>query len=420
MMRPFWYECLKGVQSPILGVLIAVFCAFNLFMIFSERHVFEQQQVAVAWSEALDEQVVSTEMASRWQDRIDRLREGYNLALQDKGQEPVVRASDFFLSPLYRSGEADKITIRQWTEIAEAEQYAIAFTGIDAYYEALNVQDIADRGIAMYGLEGAAEQWVQKQYERLEDRLQDIVASDEPNGLFYDGMRYEMHSKLFKNMYRILIFELLVLTILATALIMHYEQEQRTASIVYSTRVGRRLQRTKILASLTLVSGYMLMLGGVTLVTFLAVYDYPAFWNSSISSYFNNERNFIAISWLPLTIWQYVLVTAGLLLVCLWLMSLLTTVMQSFIGNSYMTATGVMLFGGLCLWFGNVLPRDAVALMYSSFTPFHLFMNPQVWLMHGGVFATHPYHETGTVIVWSLVLLLAVWIVLRRFKQKAL
>lgn len=99
---------------------------------------------------------------------------------------------------------------------------------IDQIYQGINVEANAESLIQMYGFKGGAADTIRKQYKKLGVRLDELIANGEHKSLFFMGKQYEMHSLLFKNIGRMLIFELLILVVLITAFITNYEFEHRT------------------------------------------------------------------------------------------------------------------------------------------------------------------------------------------------
>ena len=110
-----------------------------------------------------------------------------------------------------------------------------------------------------------------------------------------------------EQMFKYLIFEALILIVLATALLTNFEFENKTHLVTYSTTRGRHLMKDKLVASLLTATVITVLLLAITLVTYFTVFDYTHLWGSSISSAFNWEYNLPYVSWWELSFINYLL-----------------------------------------------------------------------------------------------------------------
>ena len=171
------------------------------------------------------------------------------------------------------------------------EMYLIQAKYIDNDYATLDMIALGEGEIAKYKLTGKAAEILRNEYEKLSKRFEQLKQNGEHKEWFFAGQPYRMHSFLFRTMFKTLMFEVLILLVLATALLTTYEFENRTHLVAYSTKRGRSLMRDKLAASLLTTSVITVILLTVTLGTYFTVFDYSHLWGSSISSAFNWEYN---------------------------------------------------------------------------------------------------------------------------------
>ena len=175
-------------------------------------------------------------------------------------------------------------------------------------YATLDIKALGEAEIVTYGLSGKAADILRREHKELDNRFEQLKQNEEHKEWFFLGKPYEMHSFLFRTMFKTFMFEALLLIVLATALLTTYEFENKTHLLTYSTKRGRSLMKDKLCASLitgTAITTFLLL---ITLGTYFIVFDYTHLWGSSISSAFNWEYKMPYIPWWELSFVKFLLI----------------------------------------------------------------------------------------------------------------
>lgn len=414
----FKHELSKICKAPVIIALLIFFIILNAILMMSNTYFKEEFAVLTelvdTYGHEIDQEMLET-LGDDYEEGVAWLNE--NVPLNNKTYDhPSEMLSDRSLS------------FQEWTEpqvlklqdLAVVEHYYRTSHDIDNIYEDIRVQDQAEKMILQYGIEGKAAETVRQQYEKLGNRLEEIVDNQEHRHLFFSGILYEMHSHLFKEVGGALIFELMVLVVLITTFVMNYEFEQRTHLLTYTSKTGRSLVWHKIIAAVTANLLVMAILIGATLTSYFLMYDYSGLWNIPISSYFNAESSFPYISWWDVSFGQYL----SLFVVCLvsiqLLFMLFSIVLSILIKNSYIVFFIFAIITGMGVWLPSIIPLDQNLLFVAHFTPFTLILNPHIWFMGNGAFTIFPYYEGLTVMTWLIITSSFMSICIYVFKRQSL
>lgn len=201
----------------------------------------------------------------------------------------------------------------------------------DIYQESLSRYDLLDmveikelkQELYQYYPSGSYQKFVDKRYEALNVRVQEIVESGEAEGITYMGMTYRLHNKLYTKVLRWVFLEMGILTVVAVLFLMDYERFHHTVSVIYATHIGRKVQWIKWCVGMLTGLGMGLVLLGLVLTAWFWLIPYEGFWNTSISAALMTEPRGIMtypfITFCKMTILQYLLcvIVIGIFLVVL-------------------------------------------------------------------------------------------------------
>ncbi|GAB6086677.1 hypothetical protein [Alkaliphilus crotonatoxidans] len=402
-------EFKKAAASPVVIALILIFIAFNLFVIYG--HYWARDELKIM--NQIFQQVgteINEDMRVKLEEQYQKALDDINSIAKDKGVEVI----SLLENPHELSqGERSLIIKGNLLEVLRD-----MIDDIDQIYEEIDLGAVAEDEITKFGLQGRAADAVRKQYLLLTDRLNDLKDAGEHKHLFFIGPIYHMHSLLFKTLYRWIIFEVMILAVLITSHIMSYEFENESHLLAYSTKRGRNLQIDKLWASLfsTILATTLVL--GITLTAYFMIFDYSALKNVPISSYFNGEYRLPYISWWPLSLQSYLLLSAGLLYLCQILFTGITYLLANIISGSYRVFFAfAILMGGLLLLPGY-MPKSSILILAAGFTPFTMILNPMAWFMEGGAFATFQYYEVLTMACWGMMVALLGGLLTSKFMRR--
>ena len=201
------------------------------------------------------------------------------------------------------------------------------------------------------------------------------------------------------------------------------EHARRTNSILFSSRVGRRLAGAKVLAAAILTIAASVLL---TTTAWLAIgLRFPVIATSSsfVNSGFNQLYDPIS-SWRPFLTWDamtlpvyaaaFAIIVTGLALAFSFGASALAMVVR----EPYI-AFGVLLLADVCLFAAPFFfPSASLAAYVTSLSPIWLWANSNSWFTDGGYFAIWPHYETIGTIAAGLIAVIFALAACMRFSRK--
>lgn len=415
------FELKKVMASPVIIALLLLFIAFNIFFILDNAYFRDELMVLNNMVDEFGYKIddgLEENLGKYYDEGLDKLNQ---LSYQKTGK--TYESVEVFLNDQYYSissredGVYDKEDIDFIEELAIVEGYYHTIGDIDQTYEEIDITEIAEAEIKKCGLSGKAANTVRKQYKKFAKRFNELVENGEHKNLFFMGPVYKMQSLLFRRIFKIFIFEIVVLVVLITAYLVNYEFENNTQLLTYSTKRGRELiidkLYTSILANVIVVT--IVMLTGLT--TYFSVFDYSGLWDVPISSALMAEGNIIYMSWWNISFVQFLFFAIGLVYICALIFTGITFIISKFVRNSYIVFFIFIMIFGIGL-FPSIAPKSSNAIFISGFTPFFLVVNPHVWFMESGAFTTFKYYELITIVIWSVMAILLSLFCIRGFKRQ--
>ena len=270
----------------------------------------------------------------------------------------------------------------------------------------------------------AAAAWMEWKYDLLAARVDHLARTDAGMDLYAGPVTQGGHQFLFGTLMRSILGEAAIAAMLGTLYLLGYEGIHKTESLACASRTGRRLRRTKVLASLAAAPILLALVALPALGLYFARFDYRGIWDASVSSQFNYLTDMLLtrpyLTWGDFTAAQYLAAAlalgAGLTVVY----SLLAALCGTLVRNPYLAALvlGIVCLGGLGLAsaLGNL--KLWVGYVLVCFQPTIVWLCCGGWFTELGLNAVLPWQETITVAVNLLVLGTGTALALRRFRRK--
>lgn len=133
----------------------------------------------------------------------------------------------------------------------------------------------------------AAAALMERKYDRLAERVAHLSETGAAMDWYGGPVTHYVHQFLYGTLMRTVLTEGAVLGMLSMLFLLGYENQQRTAAGVYTSRTGRKLCRCKVLAGMCWALAAYLLLAAATLGIFLLFWDWSSVWSGSVSSQFN-------------------------------------------------------------------------------------------------------------------------------------
>ena len=372
--KVFGYECRKVLKAWFLWGLLGIFLAFDLFLV--------------------------------WEDV------GYDRAEYRKMYQTIRRIGAELESTEVKNTEVEKI----WEGNGDSEEspedmdqaYAAYVKTYEGIYDTLKIAEIKEAKIGIsvnFKPEGAYQSWIDRNYERLEMRVREIRETGEARRGFYPGLVYEVHSKLFRRLFRVVLLELSIMTAFSVLYLMDYERLQRTESIVFCSKTGRSLLFGKWFAGMVCSFIYAMILVGVPVGAFLWFVPMNGLWDTAVSSFMVMERRglfvYPFITFVPLRFGEYLGLVLVLMVLFLAVIAALAGAVQYFCRNSYssMLCVSVAFLVGLALPF---LVKSGFGHTAAILNPAALWYMCGAWFMENEPAISFAWSEFWTVGVWLL------------------
>ena len=297
-------------------------------------------------------------------------------------------------------------------------------TGLEDIFETYDTGKLSDFYAGVVEKSPRAVAWMTWKYGLLADRVEHLAQTDAALDLYAGPATHGSHQFLFGTLFRAVLGESAVLAMLGTLYLSGYEGMHRMEGVAYTSRIGRRLRRVKVLAALPASAVFYGLLALGTLAPYFLLYDYSGIWSASVSSQFNYYSDMLFVrpflTWGDFTVAGYLAAALVLGAVLAAVFSLLASVCGTLVRSPYLAALvlGILCFGGLGLLsaFGE-LGWWAVYLI-ACFQPVMLWLSCSAWFTELGLTAVFPWQETIAaglnLLLWGGGALLA----LRRFDRK--
>jgi len=417
-MRILLYEIRKALLSPIIIALIVIFIGFNFFLIYENAYIKDDlrnvNQIANKYGTEIDKEMLE-KMKNDYEAKMKKVNEQTKNVLAKSYQNMTEYFSDrsFYLPEKFSEKE-----IQFFNETALLEYYFFSSQTIDEDFLAYDPIKIAEKEMWMYRIDGKAAEFIRSHYDKFTDRYEEVLKNKEYKHLFPSQRVFETHLLLFKTMFKAMLIESLILTVLVTAYVMNYEFDRGTYLLAYSSKRGRKLWLDKLWAALitnVFVWSFLLV---ISLVAYFSVFSYREFWHVPISSLFNAGKEWF-MSWWNLSFVEYLAAAVLLSYLLIILFTLITVIITRWIRNSYLVFFTFLCMFGVIFVNQSLFPSSNILFLFGYFTPVNLILNSFVWFMQRTVTFT-AYFEIMTVVVWFVLLLLCVMYCARSFRKSDL
>ncbi|MBQ3514050.1 MAG: hypothetical protein IJA32_09690 [Lachnospiraceae bacterium] len=210
-------------------------------------------------------------------------------------------------------------------------------------YDNLDMLDILEKKqkLSQGNLSETYAKFLVNNYEKLNQRVEEIKDSGEGNYGFYPGAVYYTHHILYGKVCKYLLVEMVILMVLAVLYLMDYERIHKTRDVVIATKIGKGVMQKKALAGLGsgFLFGGFLMAG--TFFFFFQCVSFEGLWKVPVASSIMAEPRmqmiYPFITFWKLTEGEYFLCSIIVLLLVVLLAGGITIALQLLLQNSYFT-----------------------------------------------------------------------------------
>lgn len=414
-MRILFFEIRKVILSPIILALTILFLCFNFFLIYENSYIKDDirslNQIAQTYGTEIND-----EMLSKMQNEYEASLKKVN-AITSNAVSKTYKNMDAFYSDrsIYIPERFSEQEIQFFNKTALLEYYYSNSLKIDESFLARDPVKKAEYELKIYGISGEAAELIRSKYDNFTERFNEVKDNKEYKHLFPAQSIWETHLLLFKTLFKVLLIESLILSVLVTAYVMNFEFDRGTYLLAYSSKRGRNLWHDKFFAALITNVSILSILLAISLAVYFSVFSYREFWHVPISSSFNAGKEWF-MSWWNLSFIEYLAAAVVLSYLLIILFTLITVVLARWIRNSYLVFfTFLCIFGAIFINQG-MFENSSMLFLLGSFTPVHLILNSFVWFMQRTITFT-AYYEIITVVAWYVILLLTIFYSAKNFQK---
>lgn len=338
--------------------------------------------------------------------------------MNQQASEPL-RKGEMTLVEVYRQAlnKGNVIEDEKFLKLLTEEVYWDHFIALHEQRAALQVDEKVEQIVRMYGLTGNAAATLRQHIPALEMRFSKLIAQEAPTHYAPNAL-FSQHDALFGKLMRAVLMESVLITILITALLTSYEREHRTASVVYSSTVGRKVQIAKWLSSLFVASSTYVGLFLLSIGSYIALYTTPSLWTSYVSSSWNVEGPNLFMTWYPFTFIQYVSVQWGIGLSIIVLVVCLTWAISLYWHQTYIATAAVIAILFLLFIVPAFISKSSSLLIYATYTLSTLIVGTAHWLMMWKGYTLDPHFEWKTLLLSAIMIGIISFYAWRHFKRK--
>lgn len=412
-MRSAWRklavkECFKLIKSPCLWLAVAAFFLMNVFIIYN--YIGDAQA-----AEELEEMHKTI------------LQCGVHLGSQNAGMEndSLLKHEINAGAAVTKNGNGTEYDndIEYDNDTDYMEFYKTYVKSCESMYDGLDMMDILERkkNMCRYYAAGLYEKFIDKNYERWQERVNGIKSTGEGNYGFYPGAAYRVHGIFYGKVCRTLLLEMAALVMLSMLFLMDYERLHRTRELVAAARTGKKTMAVKAAAGFLcgMMASFILM--GATFLYFFSKVSFAELWQAPVASYVMAEIRgnlfYPFITCCPLTLRQYFILSIAVFAALLLISGSITAAFYMLLQNSYFAFLCQCLFymvSYLAAFYHTATFADVILAV---FNPASLWITCGGWFMENDLILSFPANECWCIGCMGVSAAVLAWIGKTRYKK---
>lgn len=415
-------EFKKIISSPIFIVLTLIFLLYNTMTIINKSHIRNDLNLL---NEIVSEvgYEITDEMMINFQKYYENELNNANKLLKEKGYSSYDTIGEFFKNNYVYEGSHSKFTsdeVELLDKVSTIEAYYFLSSDLEIGYDDIDINKISEGELSKSPYNEKVNSIIKENYDKFAIRFNELKDNGEHKNLFFHGKAYKMHSFLFKDIFTTMIYEIMILIVLATGFIVNYEFENNTAQVAYSTKRGRNLIKDKMIVLLGTTILLTTIIIAITLSIYFSVFDYSGLWGVSISNYFAQEVAMPYMAWWNMSILKYLVAVIFVVYILEIIFCGIAFILATFIKNTYIVFGIFAIMVGSGMLLPIFIPNSLDVIISSVYTPFTLIINPSWWFMMRGELQTYKYYDIITLFVWSIAVFIMGLLCVKKFKRESI
>lgn len=273
----------------------------------------------------------------------------------------------------------------------------------------LKTSELADHYIRKYDMSEQNAQNIRSKYEKVQVVIEQKGTNLEALSLYFGIQTPYQHRMLFGDFFTIIIAQLCLLALFSSLFLVSFEKNNRSEALIYATKVGRNVQKTKLVAIVLTTLWFSLVIMSSGLLFYFLRFDYSKVWSDFVSSGFNSavyEFGKPFITWMPMTVQAYLMAQIVLAVCLAFCFAFLGYVVSLFIRKSYSIFIVTIFILSFLFLLKYFFPMGSIGRALFYLSPIWLWKSSGEWLTDGGAEVLWSFFEIRGMSLTLLLLLL--------------
>ena len=287
-------------------------------------------------------------------------------------------------------------------------------------------QELEEQVIDHYQVTGKMSQNLGNKYQQLEPVIKKLSQEKDALDIAAAGDTMNYFTYIRNVLFRMILLEGIIFAVLIGLYSSTSEKLTKTEALVFTSKRGRKIQYSKFLSGLGLVVLFYFLNTFIVLFSFQMTESLADLWQSSVSTQFHlniympDILELPFITWIPLTLWGYIMASAVLgLFIIIFIYS-----SQFLVGLYFNHIFKGFVFTIFLIALHKLVRLYAFRLGWwtiftgVNFSPIAIVENQSYWFTEMGIFSIIPLQETVVVVSSCLILGLLILPVSRLYSRK--
>lgn len=299
--------------------------------------------------------------------------------------------------------------------------------GLGDVFQTIDVEELGQVMIEFSGITESDTSFANKTKAMLEKnftKLSDVTMKKTEVSLLAGSQSQTLFDILFKILFPAIVAQTTLLSVIVMMFLADFEEMAKTNMLIYATKKGREIQKTKLITGCLIGLGFYFALSVILFSIYFHTFSISNIMFSTLDTPYLSIKvhllSFPFLTWQTLTFLEYFLWIFLLSTIFILIFTLLAWVVGMLFQNLY--------YGFIAYGVGVTLQLLAYTLAYYNqfvlvryvmeFSPLILFEKMGLWLSYMGFHGIIPYQETWSISMLFLLILPIITTIYNIFTRK--
>ena len=285
-------------------------------------------------------------------------------------------------------------------------------------YDGLSMPGVAQAKMQMasYYPKGEYKAWIERCYQKLQKRVEEIRKTGGDVGGFYPGEIYHIHGALYGGPYgaitKKILTEGIVMMMLAVLFLLDYERVCRSRDVVLVTETGKKIMELKACAGILCGLIVLFLMAAATYGMFFYRVSFKGLWQVPVTSAIVAEPRYMMlypfITFWKMTQLQYFICSTLLVTILVVLSGAIATGIYDILQNGYLAFLVECVAFFLCILLVSFRTQTFADVVLMLLNPAVLWMECGFWFMENSFSLAFKGNEIAGLLclmIMTLILL---------------